>query len=127
MSVEKIKVLYIEDETDLIDLVTLLLERSGKYTVFSTYQGEDGIKLAKEHNPDVILLDLMMPKMDGWEVYRQIREDEVTKLIPIVIVTAKAQGIDKVLGLEIAKVDGYITKPFDPIELFSIINEKANK
>jgi len=127
MNVEKIKVLYIEDETDLIDLVTLLLERSGKYTVFSTYQGEDGIKLAKEHNPDVILLDLMMPKMDGWEVYRQIREDEVTKLIPIVIVTAKAQGIDKVLGLEIAKVDGYITKPFDPIELFSIINEKANK
>ena len=126
MNVEKIKVLYIEDETDLIDLVTLLLERSGKYTVFSTYQGEDGIKLAKEHNPDVILLDLMMPKMDGWEVYRQIREDEVTKLIPIVIVTAKAQGIDKVLGLEIAKVDGYITKPFDPIELFSIINERLS-
>lgn len=127
MNTEMIKVLYIEDEADLIDLVTLLLERSGNHKVFSTNQGEEGVKLAKAHKPDVILLDLMMPKMDGWEVYRQIREDEETKSIPIVIVTAKAQDIDKVLGLEIAKADGYITKPFNPDELYSIIDEKSKK
>ena len=118
-----INILYIEDEADLIDLVTLLLERSGKYKVLSTKQGKKGVSLAKKNKPDVILLDLMMPNIDGWEVFRQIREEEETKSIPIVIVTAKAADIDKMLGLEIAKADGYITKPFDPDEMFAIIDK----
>lgn len=126
MSDEKIKVLYIEDEADLVELVTLLLERSGKYEVFSTNQGEKGVELAKECKPNIILLDLMMPNINGWEVFRHLKEDEETKAIPVVIVTAKAADIDKVLGLEIAKADGYVTKPFDPNELFAIIDEKSN-
>ncbi len=120
-----IKILYIEDEIDLIELVTLLLERSGKYKVTATKQGEEGIVLAKTNKPDVILLDLMMPNIDGWDVFRQIREDEETRSIPIVIVTSQAQDIDKVLGLEIAKADGYITKPFEPNDLFTIIDDLA--
>jgi len=123
MNEKMINILYIEDEADLIELVTLLLERSGNYKVIATNQGEEGVNLAKERKPDVILLDLMMPNIDGWDVFRQIREEEETKSIPIVIITAKAQGIDRVLGLEIAKADGYITKPFDPNELFTVIDE----
>ena len=71
--------------------------------------------------PDVVLLDLMMPGMDGWEVYQQIRSDETTKSIPVIIITAKAQNIDKVLGLHIAKVDDYIAKPFSPDDLVASI------
>jgi two-component system response regulator VicR len=66
-------------------------------------------------------LDLMMPEMDGWEVYQQIKADETTQDIPVIIVTAKAQSIDKVLGLHIAKVDDYIAKPFSPQELIDSI------
>ena len=123
MSDEIINILYIEDEADLVELVTLLLERSGKYKVFSANKGDEGVSIAIEKKPDIILLDLMMPNIDGWEVFRQIRESEETKNIPIVIVTAKSQDIDKVLGLEVAGADGYIVKPFDPNELFALIDE----
>jgi DNA-binding response OmpR family regulator len=123
MSDEIIKILYIEDEADLVELVTLLLERSGKYKVFSANKGDEGVSIALSEKPDIILLDLMMPNIDGWEVFRQIRENDETKNIPIVIVTAKSQDIDKVLGLEVAGADGYLVKPFDPNELFTLIDE----
>ena len=123
MSYEIIKILYIEDEADLVELVTLLLERSGKYKVFSANKGDEGVRLAIEEKPNIILLDLMMPNIDGWEVFRQIRENDETKNIPVVIVTAKSQDIDKVLGLEVAGADGYIVKPFDPNELFALVDE----
>jgi DNA-binding response OmpR family regulator len=73
--------------------------------------------------PDLILLDLMMPEVDGWEVFRQMRADEQLKDIPVIVVTAKAQSIDKVLGLHIAKVDDYVTKPFGPQDLLNSINK----
>ena len=83
--------------------------------------------IRKEH-PDLILLDLMMPDMDGWEVYQQMKADESTKNIPVIVVTARAQSIDKVLGLHIAKVDDYIAKPFSPQELLnSVDNVLAGK
>jgi DNA-binding response OmpR family regulator len=71
----------------------------------------------------LILLDLMMPDMDGWEVYQQIKADDRTKKIPVIVVTAKAQSIDKVLGLHIAKVDDYIAKPFSPQELLESVDK----
>ena len=77
--------------------------------------------------PDLILLDLMMPDMDGWEVYQQIKADEKTKGIPVIVVTAKAQSIDKVLGLHIAKVDDYIAKPFSPQDLLSSVERVLQK
>ena len=69
--------------------------------------------------PDLVLLDLMMPDVDGWEVYRQIKANEELGDVPVIVVTAKAQGIDRVLGLHIAGVDDYITKPFGPKELIA--------
>lgn len=83
--------------------------------------------MIREHAPDLILLDLMMPEMDGWEVYQQIKADEKMKGTPVIVVTAKAQSIDRVLGLHIAKVDDYIAKPFSPQELLTSVEKVLNK
>jgi DNA-binding response OmpR family regulator len=74
-------------------------------------------------HPDLVLLDLMMPEMDGWEVYQQMKADTSIRDIPVVVVTARAQNIDKVLGLHIAKVDDYIAKPFSPQELMDSVEK----
>jgi DNA-binding response OmpR family regulator len=79
--------------------------------------------LVRQKKPDLVLLDLMMPDMDGWEVYQQIKADSALREIPVIVVTAKAQSIDKVLGLHIAKVDDYITKPFGPQELLESVEK----
>jgi two-component system, OmpR family, response regulator VicR len=76
----------------------------------------------KKTRPDLVLLDLMMPDMDGWEVYRHMKANKELANIPVIIVTAKAQSIDKALGLKVAKVDDYITKPFGPQELLESVN-----
>jgi len=110
------RVVYIEDETEMIDLVKLILSRK-QFDVLGAGGGREGLDLVRKTLPDVVLLDLMMPDMDGWEVYQQLKADEATKSIPVIVVTAKAQNIDKVLGLHIAKVDDYIAKPFSPKEL----------
>jgi len=83
--------------------------------------------MIREQKPDLILLDLMMPDMDGWEVYQQVKADEATRDIPVIVVTAKAQSIDKVLGLHIAKVDDYISKPFSPQELLDSVEQVLTK
>jgi DNA-binding response OmpR family regulator len=110
------RVVYIEDEPEMIDLVRLILKRK-QYEVIGASGGREGLDAVRKALPDVILLDLMMPDMDGWEVYQQLKADEATRSIPVIVITAKAQRIDKVLGLHIAKVDDYISKPFSPIEL----------
>ncbi|HVM71400.1 MAG TPA: response regulator [Anaerolineales bacterium] len=120
-------ILCIEDEQEMIDLIRLILSRRG-FTVLGANSGEEGLKIIREEHPDLILLDLMMPDMDGWEVYQQMKADEATKGIPVIVVTARAQSIDKVLGLHIAKVDDYIAKPFSPQELLnSVDNVLAGK
>lgn len=123
------RVLCIEDEPEMIDLIRLILERKG-FIVTSAGGGEEGIYKVRKEKPDLVLLDLMMPFVDGWEVYQQMKADETTKDIPVIVVTAKAQSIDKVLGLHIAKVDDYIAKPFSPKELMNSVErvfaKKAN-
>jgi len=109
-------IVCIEDEPEMIDLIELILNRRG-FNVHGAPGGKEGLALIREIHPDLVLLDLMMPEMDGWEVYQQMKADEVTRDIPVIVVTAKAQNIDKVLGLHIAKVDDYIAKPFSPQEL----------
>jgi len=116
------KVLCIEDEPEMIDLIKLILERKG-FQVLGALGGREGLDIIRRERPDVVLLDLMMPDMDGWEVYRQMRADESLKDIPVIVVTAKAQNIDKVLGLHIAKVDAYIIKPFGPRELVESVEK----
>ena len=116
------RVVCIEDEPDIIDLVRLILGRRG-FVVVGANGGLEGLELVARVKPDLVLLDLMMPDMDGWEVYQRMKSDEALRDIPVVVVTAKAQSIDKVLGLHIAKVDDYITKPFGPQELLESVEK----
>jgi DNA-binding response OmpR family regulator len=116
------RVVCIEDEPEMIDLVRLILGRKGFY-VIGANGGIEGLETVRREKPDLILLDLMMPDMDGWEVYQQIKADSNLREIPVIVVTAKAQSIDKVLGLHIAKVDDYITKPFGPQELLESVEK----
>ncbi len=116
------RVVCIEDEPEMIDLVKLILSRKG-FQVVGAMGGREGLEAIQREQPDLVLLDLMMPDMDGWEVYQKMKADEATKAIPVIVVTAKAQSIDKVLGLHIAKVDDYITKPFGPQELLESVEK----
>ena len=113
-------ILCIEDEPEMIDLMRLILGRRG-FSVKGAAGGIEGLRMIRAERPDLVFLDLMMPDMDGWEVYQQMKADENTKNIPVIVVTAKAQSIDKVLGLHIAKVDDYLAKPFSPQDLLSSV------
>lgn len=115
-------ILCVEDEPEMIDLIRLILSRRG-YIVQGAAGGVEGIRMIREQHPDLVLLDLMMPDMDGWEVYQQMKADQAMRDIPVIVVTAKAQNIDKVLGLHIAKVDDYIAKPFSPQELMDSVDK----
>jgi two-component system, OmpR family, response regulator VicR len=120
------RILCIEDDSEMTDLMQLILARKG-YQILIAAGGQAGIQKVREDKPDLVLLDLMMPDMDGWEVYQQMKADETTRDIPVIIVTAKAQSIDKVLGLHIAKVDDYIAKPFSPKDLVESVERVLGK
>lgn len=117
----KPRIVCIEDEPEMIDLIRLILGRRG-FELIGAVGGREGLETVRQVKPDLVLLDLMMPDMDGWEIYQHMKADEELRNIPVIIVTAKAQSIDKVLGLHIAKVDDYITKPFGPQELIDSVN-----
>lgn len=116
----KKRILCIEDHPEMIELIQLILERRG-YVVEGAVGGREGLVAISRSKPDLVLLDLMMPDVDGWEVFRQMRADVELKEVPVIAVTAKAQGIDRVLGLHIAGVDDYIAKPFSPKELIESV------
>jgi len=116
------KIVYVEDEMEMIDLVKLILNRKG-YEVIGAAGGREGLDIIRDIVPDLVLLDLMMPDIEGWDVYQQMRADDATKHIPVIVVTAKAQNIDKVLGLHIAKVNDYISKPFSPQDLVTSVEK----
>nr|MBN1229885.1 response regulator [Anaerolineae bacterium] len=117
-----LKVVCIEDEPAMIELVKLILKTRG-FEVLGALGGKEGLDLINEEKPDLVLLDLMMPDMNGWDVYQQMKADAYMSSIPVIVVTAKAQNIDKVLGLHIAKVHDYITKPFSPADLLKSIEK----
>lgn len=109
------KVLIIEDEEHISELIKYNLEASG-YQVIAAYDGEEGLKAVFEHKPDLVILDLMLPKMDGISVCNKVRNNKETEDIPIIMLTAKSSETDKIIGLEIG-ADDYITKPFSVREL----------
>ena len=111
----KPKILIVDDEADVVELIEFNL-RSAGYDVVSADDGLAAVKKARESAPDLIVLDLMLPELDGTEVCKQLRRDPVTARIPIIMLTAKAAEIDRVLGLELG-ADDYVTKPFSPREL----------
>src|SRR5665811_1337442 len=108
------KVLVVDDEPDTLELVKLVLESAG-FEVMLVNNGMEALAKIDAEKLDLVLLDIMMPDMDGWDVYRKIKE--LNSIIPIAILTAKAQNIDKLLGLHVLKADDYITKPFGKNEL----------
>ncbi|BAN75721.1 two-component response regulator [Lacticaseibacillus casei DSM 20011 = JCM 1134 = ATCC 393] len=113
------KILVVDDEKPISDIVKFNLDKEG-YDVVTAYDGEEALKKVESESPDLILLDLMLPKIDGLEVARQIRKEHDT---PIIMLTAKDSEIDKVLGLELG-ADDYVTKPFSNRELVARV--KAN-
>lgn len=109
------RILVVDDEPDAVELVQFNLQAAG-YEVVTAGDGDQALKLARSATPNLIVLDLMLPEVDGLEVCKILRRDPVTAAIPIIMLTAKAAEIDRVLGLEIG-ADDYITKPFSPREL----------
>jgi two-component system alkaline phosphatase synthesis response regulator PhoP len=126
MSSEPDTVVCIEDEPGVIELIRLILERRG-LKVIGAGSGVEGLEVIRQVKPSLVLLDLMMPGMDGWEVYRRMKADAIMKTIPVIIVTAKAEGIDEVLAKHIAKVDDYIKKPFSLQELMQAIERVLHR
>jgi len=111
------RVLIVEDERDIRDLVLFHLEREG-FQVSSASSGEEALRQVRHASPDLVLLDLMLPAMGGLEVCRKLRQDPATVALPIVMLTAKGDEVDRVLGLELG-ADDYIVKPFSPKELLA--------
>ena len=111
--------LVIDDEAPIRLLCRVNLEAE-KMDVLEAADGEEGLELARTQSPDIVLLDVMMPGMDGWQVAERLFEDEETSQIPLVFLTARAELRDRARGLELGGVD-YITKPFNPVELASVV------
>ena len=117
------KILVVEDERNIVDILTFNLTREG-YETLEALDGALGLKLALEEDPDLILLDLMLPKMDGFQVCRRLREQG--KATPIIMLTAREEETDKVLGLELG-ADDYITKPFSMRELMARVKSNIRR
>ncbi|MEE1279290.1 MAG: response regulator transcription factor [Oscillospiraceae bacterium] len=109
-------ILVVDDDKNICELLRLYLEKEG-YAVTLAFDGQEGLEKFRAHTPDLILLDVMMPNMDGWQVCREIRK---TSQCPIIMLTAKSETIDKVLGLELG-ADDYVVKPFDSKEVVARI------
>ena len=110
------KILIVEDERDVVDLLTLNLRKAGGFIISTTSDGAAGLQKARTEKPAFIILDLMLPKMPGLEVCKILKTDPGTRHIPIMMLTAKAEEIDRIVGLEFG-ADDYVTKPFSPREV----------
>jgi len=120
------RIVYIEDEPELVEIVTVMLARKG-YEVTGACCGLTSIQAVEDLHPDLILLDLMLPEMDGWEIYQRIKANPETRAIPVIVMTARGQSIDRHLGLRVAGVDDYIAKPFGAAQLFASIEKVLAK
>ena len=115
------RILVVDDEKDIADTLRFRLEANG-YEVVTAYDGQDGLNKAKTVSPDLIVLDLMLPKIDGYKVCRMLKFDETYKHIPIILFTARVQESDRQTGVKVG-ADAYITKPFDATVLLAKIKE----
>lgn len=122
----KRRILVVEDDRDIADLVKLVLETKD-YEVKTVLEPQNAYDAVVSFQPEAVLLDLLMPKMDGWEVFKQIRKDPQFAQLPIAILTAKSAGFDEMVGLHVMKADAYITKPFGKQELLDKTDELFRK
>ena len=118
-------VLIADDEVDIVETVKFMLEAED-FNVLTAYDGEEALKIARESTPDIILLDVMMPKINGYKVSRLLKFDKKFQNIPILMVTARSQEEDKLIGEETG-ADEYITKPFEIMDIIALINKYLNK
>jgi DNA-binding response OmpR family regulator len=109
------KILLVDDEEDILDFLELILEEQG-YAIIKASSGSDALAAAQMHRPDLILLDIMMPEMDGWEVLKLLKADEELLQTPVAMLTARSEMKDKIQGLQEGAID-YICKPFSTKEL----------
>ncbi len=116
------RVVCVEDDQGMIDLMRLVLDRKG-FEFIGAMGGYEGLEAIRKRRPDLVLLDLMMPDIDGWEVYRKMKADSEMQTIPVIVVTAKREDIDKILALHVARVEAYVIKPFSPSELVQTIEK----
>lgn len=114
------RILIIEDEQDVVDLLTLHLRKAG-FALSTATDGATGLRKAREESPSLIILDLLLPKMPGLEICKVLKTDIATRQIPVLMLTAKAEEIDRIVGLEFG-ADDYVTKPFSPRELVLRVN-----
>ena len=110
------KVLVVEDEEDVVEMLTRAFRRATGFNVIAATDGATGLRRAREESPALVVLDLMLPKMPGLEVCKILKSDSLTRHIPILMLTAKAEEIDRILGLELG-ADDYVSKPFSPREI----------
>jgi two-component system, OmpR family, response regulator VicR len=116
------RIVAVDDDPNTLELVRLTLARGG-YECTGVNDPRQALDKINELQPSVVLLDLMMPQINGWEVYQSIRANESTKHIPVIIMTAMSSGMDRVLGLRVAQVADYINKPFSPTELLGSVGK----
>jgi two-component system alkaline phosphatase synthesis response regulator PhoP len=119
------KVLVVEDEADVAEMIRYNLGKEG-YDVRVAGSGTDALRQVKEARPDVILLDIMVPQLNGWEICRRLKQDRETQAIPVIMVTGRVEEGDKVLGFEMG-ADDYVTKPFSPRELVARVRAVARR
>jgi two-component system alkaline phosphatase synthesis response regulator PhoP len=114
------RILVVDDEPHLLRLMEFILAKQG-HTMITAVNGREALDKAKTEKPDLILLDVMIPYIDGYDVARQLRQEDATKLTPIILLSAKAQDSDIIKGMGVG-VDEYITKPFSPEHLVTVVN-----
>lgn len=119
------RILVVDDEEDVRNLVAMMLKAEG-YQVVVAGTGKEALDLLEEEPPHLIVLDVMMPSMDGWEVCRQIKSNARTRDIPVVFLTVRQQPLDRIIGTEVLNASGYIHKPFEREELISTIDNCLN-
>ena len=119
------KVLVVEDEADVAEMIRYSLGKEG-YDVRLAGNGTDALRQVKDVRPDVILLDIMVPQLNGWEICRRLKQDRETQAIPVIMVTGRVEEGDKVLGFEMG-ADDYVTKPFSPRELVARVRAVARR
>ena len=115
------KILLVDDEEDLVETISMRLE-ANNYDVISAYDGQEALKKAREEKPDLIILDIMLPKLDGYQVCRMLKFDRTLNKIPIIMLTAMGQEEDQKTGVDV-KADAYIIKPFDSKVLMDKVKE----
>ncbi len=122
---KKGKILVVDDEVYIVHILDFSLGMEG-YEVVTALNGEEALAKAAEHKPDLVVLDIMMPKMDGYETCRRLKGDDATRNIPVILLSAKGRNVDQKMGFEVG-ADDYITKPFSPRKLVERINVILNQ